>query len=118
MEKQEIGNWVKPFHFSKIENGKKLKNKFKRELKLSQKSPLPPVSKFVIYKAYGWKVFTAGFFVCLCAKPSIIENIFTIFDFSTRKKDKTETRNIKYPKEVLHLKLSLKFLKRFIFIPI
>jgi hypothetical protein len=84
----------------KIEKVEKKKKETSNKIKDNQKNIIPKIQKVSILKKYGYKAFGAGLLICVALKPSIVENIFLSFDFSKRKKDRTETRNIKFPREV------------------
>lgn len=114
MEKQATLNEnIKDNVSSKIQKGKEKVGKQVAE-KLKPNSEVPvanKISQISSLKKLGLKAFGAGFVVLALIKPSIVESIFNAFDFSGRKKDRTETREIKFPKEVKKSKIKkFKFL--------
>lgn len=101
MEKQatlELNS--KMFNSSKIEKVEKNAKETLNKINENTKNPVSNFPKISVLRKYGFKALAAGLFVCVAIKPSIVENIFLAFDFSQSKKDRTESRNIKFPKEV------------------
>ena len=86
---------------SKLQKGKeKIEKQVTDKLITNTELPIKKNISKIAYLRNGFKALGAGFLVITLIKPSIIESIFNSFDFSQRKKDRTETRGIKFPKEV------------------
>jgi len=103
MENQAtLNNINKVISSKKIEKAQKIGNDLAQKLNKKTETPLSTTIPKVSYlRKYGIKALSAGLFVCVVLKPSIIERIFSIFDFKQRKKDRTETRHLKFPQDVI-----------------
>jgi hypothetical protein len=100
-KKASLNENLKEAVSSKIQKGKeKIEKQLTDKLKTNTELPIKKNISKIAYLRNGFKALGAGFLVLTLIKPSIIENIFNSFDFSQRKKDRTETRGIKFPKEV------------------
>lgn len=103
MEKQASLNVnMKSAVSSNIEKGAKIGKKVIDNLKTNTDTPIEKSFwRTINLRKFGLKACGAGFLVLVLIKPSVVENIFNAFDFSQRKKDRTETRTLKFPREVL-----------------
>ncbi len=100
MEKQATMNLnLKSTVTSNLEKGIEIGGKKLENLKNTE-TPIKKNFWRSVKLKHGLKACGAGLLFLALIKPSIVEYTFNAFDFSQRKKDRTETRNLKFPNEV------------------
>ena len=104
MEEKKIFNeMLKAMELEKDPNGAKIRRQIKKQFKLGETTkPINKIDFSGFFRIHGYKAFGVALIFMVYNKPSLFENFFNYFNLYSTKIEKTETRNIKFPKEVLY----------------